>query len=78
MSPLGVFRGCAGAAPIMQYTISAHAEESAKKENWRFPKIRGTILGVLLYKDYSIWGSILGFPYFGKVPNVCTGLGGQL
>ena len=32
-----------------------------------FPKIRGTFLGPR-NKDYSIWGSILGSPYFGKLP----------
>ena len=21
-------------------------------------------------KDYGIWGSVLGFPYFGKLPNM--------
>ena len=36
---------------------------------WGFPKIRGTILGVH-NKDYSILGSILGSPYFGKLPYV--------
>ena len=39
---------------------------------WEFPKIRGTFLGVPFNKDYSILGSILGFPYFGKVPCVHT------
>ena len=33
-----------------------------------FPKIRGTLLGVPQNKDYSILGSILGSPYFGKLP----------
>ena len=36
---------------------------------WGFPKIRGTLLGVLIIRiNYSIWGSILGFPHFGKLP----------
>ena len=30
----------------------------------RFPKIRGTLLRGPYNKDYSILGSILGFPYF--------------
>ena len=30
---------------------------------WGFPKIRGTLARV-----YSIWGSISGSPYLGKVP----------
>ena len=25
-------------------------------------------------KDYNIWGSILGFPYFGKLPNRFSGV----
>ena len=35
---------------------------------WGFPKIRGTLIGDPHNKDYSILGSILGFPYFGKLP----------
>ena len=34
----------------------------------RFPKIRGTNFGGPHNKDYSILGSILGSPYFGKLP----------
>ena len=39
---------------------------------WGFPKIRGTILGfpIIKDKDYSIWGSILGSPHFGKLPYI--------
>ena len=33
-----------------------------------FPKIRGTVFGDPYNKDYNILGSMLGFPYFGKVP----------
>ena len=39
---------------------------------FRFPKIRGTLLGGPYnkdYKDYSILGSILGSPCFGKLLN---------
>ena len=36
---------------------------------WGFPRIRGTLFGGPYNKDYSILGSILGSPYFGKVPN---------
>ena len=32
------------------------------------PKIRGTFLGGPKNKDYNISGSILGSPYFGKLP----------
>ena len=35
---------------------------------WGFLKIRGTFLGGPHNKDYSILGSILGYPYFGKLP----------
>ena len=35
---------------------------------WGFPKSRGTILGVPIIRNYSILGSILGSPYFGKLP----------
>ena len=35
---------------------------------WGFPKIRGTLFGGPYNKDYNIWGSILGYPYFGKLP----------
>ena len=34
---------------------------------WRF-KIMGTFFGGPYNKDYSILGSILGSPYFGKLP----------
>ena len=38
-----------------------------------FPKIRGSLLGNPYNKDYSILGSILRYPYFGKLPYVqCT------
>ena len=36
---------------------------------WGFPKTRGTLLGVPINKDYTILGSILESPYFGKLPN---------
>ena len=36
---------------------------------WGFPRIRGTFFGGPHNKEYSIWGSILGSPYFGKVPD---------
>ena len=35
---------------------------------WGFPKIRGTLFWNPHNKDYSILGSILGTPYFGKLP----------
>ena len=41
---------------------------------WEFPKIRGTVLEDPQNKDYSILGSILGSPYFGKLPNT-SGIG---
>ena len=34
----------------------------------KFPKIRGTLFGGPQNKDYSILGSILGSPSFGKLP----------
>ena len=37
---------------------------------WGFPKIAGYVIGGPKNKDHSIWGSILGSPYFGKLP--CT------
>ena len=37
---------------------------------WEFPKIRGTLFGGPHNKDYSILGSILGSPNFGKLPHV--------
>ena len=40
---------------------------------WEFPKIRGTFLGGPHNKDYNILGSILGPPYFGKLPGVVLG-----
>ena len=36
---------------------------------WRFPKIRGTFLGVP-NKDYGILLSISGSPSFGKLPYI--------
>ena len=41
-------------------------EEILQEPIWEFPKIRGIIFGV--HKDYSTLGSILGYPYFGKLP----------
>ena len=35
---------------------------------WGVAKFRGTFLGVSFNKDYSSFGSILGSPYFGKLP----------
>ena len=35
---------------------------------WGFPKIKGTLFGGTHIEDYSILGSILGYPNFGKVP----------
>ena len=36
-----------------------------------FPQLRGTFFGGPYKKDYSILGSILGYPYFGKLPYLC-------
>ena len=36
---------------------------------WGVPKIRGTFLGGPYKKDYSIMGSISGYPNFGKLPS---------
>ena len=41
---------------------------------WYFPKIRGTLWGPHS-KASSILGSILGSPYFGKLPVRASGLG---
>ena len=38
------------------------------KRNWGFPKIRGTLFEGPHNKNFSISGSILGFPYFEKLP----------
>ena len=35
---------------------------------WGFPKIKGTLFACPYNKDYSILGSILGSPYFGRLP----------
>ena len=35
---------------------------------WGFPKIRGTILGVLIFRIIVYWGLYWGSPYFGKLP----------
>ena len=35
---------------------------------WGFPKIRGYHFGGPHNEDYCAWGSILGSPYFGKLP----------
>ena len=35
---------------------------------WRFPKIGGTILRVPIIRIVVFGGSILGSPYFGKLP----------
>ena len=41
------------------------------------PKIRGTILGVPIIRAIVFGGSILGFPYLGKLP-YWGGVGGRL
>ena len=43
-------------------------KRAASTPIWRSPKIRGTLLGVPINKDSSILGSLLGSPYFGKLP----------
>ena len=48
-------------------SVASGATEAADKGG--FPKIRGTIFGGPHNKDYSMLGSILGSPYFGKLPN---------
>ena len=35
---------------------------------WVFPKNRGTFFGVPIIRTIVFWGSILGSPYFGKLP----------
>ena len=40
---------------------------------WGFPKIRGTILGVPIIRTIIFWGSMLGSPYFGKLPYTLAG-----
>ena len=40
---------------------------------WGFPKIRGYLFGGPYNKDYSILGSILGYPSFGKLPSSSNG-----
>ena len=42
---------------------------------WVFPKIRDTILGAPYNKDYSILGSILGFPLFWEITNLKNNAG---
>ena len=42
---------------------------------WGFPKIRGTFFGGYYRKDYRMSGSILGSPYFGKLPYHASPLG---
>ena len=39
-------------------------------EGLRFPNITSTMLGSPIIRDYSIFRSILGSPYFGKLPNL--------
>ena len=41
-------------------------------QNWGY-LIWGYLIGVSQYKDYSILGSILGFPYLGKLISRGTG-----
>ena len=58
------------------YSILHHTElrVALAMSIWEFPKVRGTFLGILIIRTivYIILGSILGFPYFGKVPYVCV------
>ena len=37
---------------------------------WGVPKIGGTFFGGPYNKDYSILGSILGYPDLGKLPSL--------
>ena len=45
---------------------------------WGVPIIRGTILGVPIIRVYNILGSILGYPYFGKLPYLAPPTGPKL
>ena len=40
-----------------------------------FPKLGGAILGDCNDKDFSIWGSLLGSPCFGKLPCASASIG---
>ena len=55
------------------YPYASYCQNSLKGViqgiRWRFPKIGVPFLGVLIFQDYSFLGSILGFPYFGKLPD---------
>ena len=53
----------AAAAPIADFQLSRWFGNI-----WGFPKIRGYLFGGPNNQDYSILGSILGSPYFGKLP----------
>ena len=44
--------------------------EEWKKWKMLVSQIRGTLCRDPFNKDYSILGSILGSPYFGKLPNI--------
>ena len=47
--------------------MSSGFQTQRQKTIWGFPKIRGTFLWVAGNKNYTILGSILGSPYFGKL-----------
>ena len=59
---------CDASTYLDRYALILRNDYSSMK--WGFPKIRGTFFwGGPHNKDYSILGSILGSPYFGKLPN---------
>ena len=64
-----------GEADVSASDASGALENSAAKEIWGFPKIRGTILGIPIIRTVVSWGLPLGPLILGIYPLALRGLG---
>ena len=57
-----------GCNVLVHGRICSRKQYACRRENLGFPKTRGAFFGDSYNQDYSILGSILRSPYFGKQP----------
>ena len=55
---------------LSSFQATLYSQPCLDKLNGGVPKISGTFFGGPKSKDYSLLRSILGSPYFGKLPNI--------
>ena len=67
----------------MSRKMEKHPGSQVEFLTWGFPKIKGPFLGAPIIRTAIYLGSILGSPYFGKLPRLglqaacSTGFGGR-